>query len=110
MKHVGYGASLLEAAVTEGLATVFEEEMDNKHSALYGRYEKQIHKYIRLFKKSMKKGFNHSEWFFGSGKFPRWLGYKIGAYVVRSAKQRTGLTTVDMLKMPAKKIYRLSRI
>jgi Predicted Zn-dependent protease (DUF2268) len=79
----GYGITLAEALVTEGLADQFVAEAfpdtppqpwDNAISA------KQE---IDLWRKAQSSweipyGYNHQEWFFGSGDVPRWAGYTLG--------------------------------
>lgn len=108
-----YGRTLLQTAVSEGLATVFEEENVPNLTALYGIYsEKFILRYLPAFKKKMhSKKFNYSEWFFGTGKYPDWLGYYIGAYIVRKAKENNSKLTADkLMSKSADHILKLSKI
>ena len=86
-KTVGYGKTLLEALITEGLADHFEKEITNKNPnpwsvALDKSQIKQMMK--RAEKEYNNKNYNHNEWFFGSKEkgIPRWTGYALGYNLV----------------------------
>lgn len=83
----GYGETLLEALVTEGLADHFELELTHntpqpwntalsvkEKQSLVGRVEKELH----------SKEYSHEDWFYGSEKrkIPRWTGYSLGFSIV----------------------------
>lgn len=112
-KYVGESKNLLEAIVAEGLADVFAEECWPKFKAPWSVYQQ---KNVRPFLKSLKsdknsKKYSHNDWFFGTGKKPRWLGYKLGSYIVQSSKEKNhDLTALKMTKITAKNIVRLSGI
>jgi len=112
-KYTGESENLLEAIISEGLADVFAEECWHKFKAPWGAYQQ---KKIQPFLKSLKnekndKKYSHGDWFFGTGKRPRWLGYKLGNYIVHSAKNNNpGLTVLKMTKMTASEIVKLSGI
>ncbi len=106
-------STLLQSMVAEGLGSVAEEEFFPGHIAPYAKYSRtEIEKYLQIFKRHVKdKNYNYYEWFHGANKkFPRWLGYKVGAYIIRQAKANTGLTTVELTKMPAGKILEISKV
>lgn len=91
MTTVGYGESLLEAVITEGLASVYAEIMFPEFISPWGKYtNKEIKSYLKIFLKNIaknKKKYDHEEWFLGLGK-PHWLGYKVGIYIVRGLKDK----------------------
>lgn len=84
---IGYGETLLEALITEGLADHFEMELNNKGPQLWdvvlntGQIKKMMKKAKREFN---SKKYNHYEWFFGSKEkgIPRWTGYALGFNLV----------------------------
>jgi uncharacterized protein YjaZ len=90
-RAVGFGKSLIEAIISEGLASIFEREQWKRFTAPWANWEeKEIINFINIFRKRDRKkdtAYNHSEWFFGKGKLPRWIGYKLGAYIVESARK-----------------------
>lgn len=112
-KHVGESKNLLEAIVAEGLADVFAEEHWSKFKAPWSTYQQ---KKIKPFLKNLKneknsREYSHSDWFFGTGKYPRWLGYKLGSYIVQSAKEKNpNMAALKMTKMTVNKIVKLSGI
>ena len=111
-KYLDYGDKLLETMISEGLATVFAEEQWPQFKAPWGRYtKKQIKKFIRLTKKEKNnKKYSHDVWFYGKGK-PRWLGYKLGAFIIRSVKKHNSkLNAAKIMNMNAQKILKLGKI
>lgn len=83
----GYGETLLEALITEGLADQFVLELtgDQKPEP-WARALKPAER-TRLLaraKKVFHKPYNHFAWFFGSKeeKLPRWTGYSLGFFLV----------------------------
>lgn len=84
---VGYGETLLEALVSEGLADHFDIEITHKKRQLWDKAltSKQI---VFLMPRAEKEyhntKYNHWEWFFGSKerKIPKWAGYTIGYVLV----------------------------
>ncbi|MDP3993050.1 MAG: DUF2268 domain-containing putative Zn-dependent protease [bacterium] len=83
----GYGETLLDSLVTEGLADHFELELTHntpqpwdtalsvkEKQSLLGRAKKELH----------SKQYSHEDWFYGSKKrnIPRWTGYTLGFDIV----------------------------
>ncbi len=87
LKGAGYGNTLFEAMISEGLADHFELEVTGKKPQAWDTTltAKQL---INMKKKAAKefniKGYNHAERFFGSNerKIPKWAGYAIGFNLV----------------------------
>jgi uncharacterized protein YjaZ len=92
-REVGYGNTLLEALITEGLADHFDLEM-------YGRDpypwdlaldKNQIEKFLKKAKAEFNnKDYDHTTWFFGSKNknIPRWTGYSLGFKIVSDYLQK----------------------
>lgn len=102
MITTGYGARLLEVVITEGMASVFAEEMFPKFKAPWGKYSnKEIKRYLKIFLEHVNdQKYNHVEWFWGEGK-PYWLGYKVGIYIIRGLAKRD--PSFDCAKAVSKK-------
>jgi uncharacterized protein YjaZ len=114
-KNTGYGLNLPDVIVTEGLATVFAKEQWKKYKAPWNNYsKKEFRKLLSLFKKRKKnddKKYNHEEWFYGTGKLPRWAGYKLGSYIIQSfRKNNKNINWKEILKMSTKEIIKKSRV
>lgn len=86
-KSPGYGKTLLEAIISEGLADHFDLEINQESPEPWSTVlnEKQI---IGLLSKAKKefdnKNYDHNAWFFGSkdGSIPKWTGYALGYKLV----------------------------
>jgi len=115
MRTVGYGRLLLKQAISEGLATIYAEEMFPVFVAPWGQYnDKEIARLLNIFKPNVPRKIRsereHARWFFGDGE-PRWLGYKVGAYIVRQTKEKNpGLTAAELVDVPAEKILKMSGV
>jgi len=84
---LGYGDTLLEAMISEGLADHFDIEITNKEpdqwdTALTDKQMTAFHKKAK--KEYFNKKYDRSAWFFGSkGKgIPKWAGYTLGFNIV----------------------------
>jgi hypothetical protein len=86
----GYGLTLLDAIVSEGLADTFATSLYPTSLAPWDHALKpeQIHRYWRLAQQHFyeflpRKPYIH--WMFGGGGFPHWTGYTLGAMLVAAA-------------------------
>lgn len=76
----GYGSTLGEALVSEGLAGHFSLELfggepepwESLKSDTFQPYAPQMHDNWH------RTDYDHNAWFFGAGDLPRWLGYTAG--------------------------------
>jgi|SRR3989344_6402708 len=101
-RNPGYGKTLLEELVTEGLACHFELEVDGGEPEQYCKAlsDEDLTKFMKKAKNKFPSvDFSHGDWFFGSKEkgIPRWTGYSLGFKLVS-----------DYLKMnPDKKASKL---
>lgn len=114
-KHTGYGSTLLEVIVTEGLATVFADEQWKGYQAPWSNYSpKEISNLLDIFKQRKKSNdstYNHEEWFYGAGKLPRWIGYKIGSYIVKTFRKKySNMDWEKIVTMSVKEIMKLNGV
>lgn len=89
----GYGNTLLEALITEGLADHFDLEMHG--GDLYpwdlALDKDQLKKFLKKAKTEFNnKEYDHNAWFFGSKQknIPKWTGYSLGFKIVNDYLQR----------------------
>jgi uncharacterized protein YjaZ len=82
LRHAGpgYGQSLGEALVSEGLAGQFVNRL---YSTPPEPWEKAVAprdawRFLPDDKTLGSPMYDHSAWFFGTGGYPRWLGYTLG--------------------------------
>jgi uncharacterized protein YjaZ len=88
IRTVGYGANLLEAMVSEGLADQFAIEVAGIEppmwsTALSGE-DLEVWS-ARAKEQWYDAGYSHDAWFYGAGgQIPRWAGYAIGFDMTRN--------------------------
>lgn len=84
MAGPGYGWTLGEALVSEGLAGQFVRALLGTPPELWERAISLER--LRSAPVDMKSlattGYNHPSWFYGDGSHPRWLGYTLGYQMV----------------------------
>lgn len=115
---VGYGKSLDEVLVTEGLATVYQEDKWSEYDVPWGTYsDDEIKNLVEIYKKRGGEdptygNAAHSKWFFGSTpEIPKWFGYKLGTHIIREAKRiNPGTLARDLVSTDAKKVLLLAGI
>lgn len=84
----GYGETLFEALITEGLADHFDMEVNNLNTPEPWDIALNDEQLAAIKAKAQKefdnKNYNHNEWFFGSKEknIPRWAGYTLGFKLV----------------------------
>lgn len=81
----GYGSSLLEAVVSEGLADYFDIEVNGGEPkpwsiAIKGEELERLKQQAQA--EFLNENYNHYAWFFGSNEIPRWAGYSLGYSIV----------------------------
>lgn len=99
-REPGYGESLGEVMVSEGMASLYETE----HSSQPPIYttvnitEQDIARAKELFN---NKTYDHREWFFGTKDIPRWFGYTYGYRLCKYYADRHNTNAKEMVHLPA---------
>jgi uncharacterized protein YjaZ len=99
----GYGRTLGEAMISEGLACLFEEEYSGK-PPIYTQVKIKQSEIKEATKLLNSKSYNHSDWFFGSEKIQRWFGYTYGYQLSKAYSQKTGKSAAELVHTSAKLI------
>jgi uncharacterized protein YjaZ len=102
----GYGQTLLEAMVFEGLAISFEQEATGDETFLSGYLAKQRGTTALLNRVRDRFGdtsFDHRSWFVADAKgvLPRWTGYRVGYYLVQRYLERHNCVSSEVTMQPA---------
>lgn len=84
MESIGFGESLLDGLISEGLADNFAFEMYSiSHPWDKALTSEQL---VNMLKKARqqfnKTNYDYYGWFFGSKDFPKWTGYTLGYQIV----------------------------
>lgn len=87
MRHrtVGYGGTLWEAMVSEGLADHFSMELAGIDPPMWSTAltAPELETWTPRARETGSGSYDHARWFFGQGgQVPRWAGYAIGFQVV----------------------------
>jgi len=101
----GYGQTLFDSFIFEGLATAFEEAMSEGGTYLSTLLQQRT-KTPKLIKETSKyfddKDFDHRTWFITdkTKKLPSLAGYEIGFYIVRNYLALNNQTAADLVLTP----------
>lgn len=98
----GYGETLLEALVSEGLAQHFEASVRDE-PPIYARPTMNLDALWDRAALTLKQKYDHAAWFYGSEiqGLPRWSGYALGYELVRRFLAREGGDAVHHADTPA---------
>lgn len=103
--HKKLYATLNESFITEGIASYIEKETFPKKIP-YIEPIKNEGKYWLQAQKIMNKNFyDHGEWFFGTKKLPRWIGYRLGYLIVNSFMEcQKNLTLAQLVETKSRNV------
>lgn len=101
----GYGDTLGEAIVSEGLAQCFLHEMMDC-SAEPWETAVPPEELAPLAKRAIAEfettAYDHAEWFFGSGALPNWAGYSLGFRIIsQHLENNSDVTALALARAPA---------
>ena len=101
----GYGQSLLEALISEGLADHFAVALLRippppwTHALTAEQLDNALAKARPEFD---RRPYDHSRWFFGAGDIPRWTGYALGYHLVtKYLATHPDQTAASLVDVPA---------
>lgn len=100
----GYGPTLAEAVVSEGLACCFEVQFRGGEQPFYARpLAAQDRARVRaaFLEQRDRPGYDHQAWFYGSGEWPRHAGYALGREIVERHLLRHGGSPAGLAQAPA---------
>jgi uncharacterized protein YjaZ len=92
----GFGKTLAEVMITEGLATLFEEE-STRRTPIYAKTKFDIKKLELLKKEVGNDKFSYFDWFIGgTNDIPKWFGYACGYLLAKNLSDKTGKTSSEL--------------
>ncbi|GGX42591.1 hypothetical protein GCM10007385_07900 [Tateyamaria omphalii] len=94
----GYGATLGEALISEGLAGVFVRDLYASPPEPWEQAVDDTGDFADQVMAGWDQAYDHAEWFFGTGQYPVWAGYTLGYQIVahhvdHATEDIVGLTT-----------------
>jgi len=96
---VRHPSSIVEHAVSEGMATAFERDFAGS-AAPWGQYPDNVPEWA-LALASLPANSSRGHWLFSHPDGRRWIGYKVGTYRVDRAMSKTGHTSATLVTTPA---------
>ena len=98
----GYGSSLGEALISEGLACHFEAEVTPGalplYAALLPANEMATVRMLAQAEAALSE-YDHSRWFYGTGNLPQWAGYALGTSMVGAYLNTYKTTAASLARM-----------
>lgn len=112
----GFGSKFPEELVSEGLACAYEmEQFNHDIKPLFIASSSEIDKLLEIVASNsdrIKNHYSYYDWFTtGDKDIPRWLGYKLGYYIVSEAlNNNPSLRVNDLMSLPAKQVIKMARV
>ena len=104
-RSVGYGNTLLEGVISEGLADHFSIEITGIQPPPWSiaLNEDELQHWIETASPSWNQNYNHAQWFLGTDPtIPKWTGYSIGFELVQNyLKENPNRLPSDLHDEPA---------
>lgn len=108
---IGYGKTLLDSFVSEGISCFVEKSILPNRKIPYIQKIKDEKKVWGKAKKLLGESkYNYSEWFFGSGKLPNWAGYRLGFLIVESFVRKNKIPLEKLARLKSKEILKGSKL
>ena len=117
LHHVARGAvmeangpkpALMDAVVSEGLATVFERDAAGRRSP-WSEYPPEVTSWVEELLR-VPAAASYRSWMFRHPDGRRWIGYRAGAYIADRARQNAGLSAVDLVRASTYEVLGLAGI
>ena len=96
--------SFMDAVVSEGMATAFERDFAGTMPP-WGDYPEDIVMWVEeLLVLPMSAYGSYQEWMFQHPDGRRWIGYRVGTYIVDQAMMASGLSSADLVERSTEEI------
>lgn len=99
--------SLIELAISEGMASVFERDAAGGRDVLWAQYPKNVDDWVRELL-ALPDGTDLRPWLFEHHDGRRWIGYRSGAYLVDQAMALSGLDSAALVHTSAADILEMA--
>jgi uncharacterized protein YjaZ len=97
----------VDSIILEGMATAFERDFAGAHP-LWGIYPDNVGEWAKeLF--ALPPGSSRRHWMFQHPDGRRWIGYKVGTYLVDRAMRASGRSAADLVSVATDEILRLAQ-
>ncbi|MCY4661882.1 MAG: DUF2268 domain-containing putative Zn-dependent protease [Acidobacteria bacterium] len=103
--------SFMDAVVSEGMATAFERDFAGT-TPPWGSYPDDVAAWVDelLALPPMSAYGSYQQWMFQHADGRRWIGYRVGTYIVDQAMLSSGLSSADLVLRPTDEILELAGV
>jgi hypothetical protein len=100
--------TLMDHVVTEGMATAFERDFAPADPA-WGRYPKNVRDWLDEMQSAPMEGVaDRNAWLFRHPDGRRWIGYRVGTFLVDQAMTESRKSLPDLVTMPTEQVIDLA--
>ena len=96
--------TLMDSVITEGMASAFERDAAGL-DVPWARYSKEVEAWVEEVR-ALPPDTPRRDWLFRHPDGRRWVGYKVGTYLVDRAMRATGRSAAELVTEPTKDIVR----
>jgi len=105
----GYGRTMLECLVSEGLAVAYEAAWQGAEPP-YAHPGGDLQRFWEQAQPLLDRtDYNHARWFYGNGDLPQWTGYALGYELVQRFVAAENMTVRESTNLPATAFLHHSR-
>jgi len=105
--HKNLYTTLIESLITEGIASYIEKKVFRKKVPYIEPIKNERKYWLQVQKNMYRNTYDHGEWFYGTKKFPRWIGYRFGYLIVNSfMEQQKNLSFAQLVKTKSFEVLR----
>lgn len=105
--HKNLYTTLIESLITEGIASYIEKKVFLKKVPYIEPIKNERKYWLQAQKNMYKNIYNHGEWFYGTKKLPRWIGYRLGYLIVNSfMEQQKNLSFAQLVRTKSSEVLR----
>lgn len=108
-RNPGYGKRLGEKFITEGLATLFEDEVMGI-APPYAKLKLKPEQIKIALENITSTSADHNEWFYGSKDIDNWFGYAYGYSLCKRYSTKVHKKASELVHIPADEILKSSNI
>ena len=95
---VDYPIRIIDAAVAEGLASVFQRDFGN-NTIPWGKPHENIDDWVKEIL-ALKNAKDYEQWMFQHNDGRRFIGYRVGTYLVDQAVKNSGKSAAELVLTP----------
>lgn len=98
--------NLFESLIAEGIASYIEATLFSKNVPYVSPIKNEKKYWIGAQKDFNNSKYDHYEWFFGTKKLPRWIGYRLGYLLINSFTEKNKLSISKLTRIKSSEVLK----